>query len=161
MDGTARFVQGMTFTLKADSGHAITVDSTPDFGGTDQGARPMELVLLGLAGCTGMDVISLLRKMRQHVTAYEVRVHGDRASDYPKVFTDMVIEHVVTGSALDASLVRRAVELSATKYCPVSAMLAASATLHHGYRLIDLSTGQEYTGTLDEELVQAVPAEQQ
>jgi putative redox protein len=99
----------------------------------------MEVVLLSLAGCTGMDVISMLHKMRQDVTGYEVRVRGDeRAPDYPKVYTKITVEHIVRGHNLAEPSVARAVELSATRYCPVSAMLGESAIVVHTYRIVQV-----------------------
>lgn len=127
---------GMSFVGRTGSGHELRLDASPDVGGQDRGPRPMEVVLLALAGCTGMDVISILRKMRQDVTGYEVRVRGDeRAPDFPKVFTRVTVEHIVRGRDLVESSVARAVELSATRYCPVSAMLGSTATVEHRYRI--------------------------
>lgn len=129
LDGGMRF-RGITGT-----GHALVLDSSPDVGGEDRGPRPMELVLLALAGCTGMDVISILRKMRQHVTGYEVRVQGERAAEHPRVYTTITVEHIVRGHGVAEASVARAVELSSTRYCPVSAMLGASVKVTHGYRV--------------------------
>jgi putative redox protein len=108
----------------------------------------MELLLVGLGGCTGMDVISILRKMRQNVTGYEVRLRGERAADHPKVFTSIFVEHVVRGRGLSGESVRRAVELSATRYCSAAAMLGKVAHIEESYRMIDDATGQEQAGAL-------------
>jgi putative redox protein len=125
---------GMSFTGHTGTGFELALDAEPDVGGKGRGARPMELVLMALAGCTGMDVISILRKMRQDVTGYEVRVRGDeRAPDFPKVYTKITVEHVVRGRGIAESSVARAVELSATRYCPVSAMLGHTARVVHTY----------------------------
>jgi putative redox protein len=97
----------------------------------------MELLLMGLAGCTGMDVISILRKKRQEVTAYEVRVRGERAETDPKVFTHITVEHVVTGHAISPEAVARAIELSETKYCGAGAMLSKTAALTHIFRILE------------------------
>ena len=97
----------------------------------------MELIVAGLAGCTGMDVISILQKMRQDVTAYEVRVNGVQAEEHPRVYTTVTVEHVVTGHNLDESKVQRAVELSETRYCPVSAMLGKSSRVTHTFTIIE------------------------
>ena len=149
LHGTVTLRDGMAFDAVADSGHGLALDASPEVGGANRGARPMELLLLGLGGCTGMDVISLLRKMRQEVTAYRVELAADRADDHPKVMTAITITHVVTGRGLDPAKVRRAVELSATRYCPASAMLCAAAPIRHRYRVIDEETDEELEGEVD------------
>jgi len=137
MTASATLVGGMAFLGKAGSGHELTLDAATEAGGENRGFRPMELLILGLAGCTGMDVISILRKMRQDVTGYEVRVTGERATEHPKVFTHIVVEHVVTGRGLSPQSVARAVELSATRYCSASAMLEKAAPVEHTYRIVE------------------------
>jgi putative redox protein len=112
------------------------------------GVSPMEVVLLGLGGCTGIDVVSTLRKMRQDLTAYSVHVRGERRDEHPRIYTHIVVEHELRGRALRESSVRRAIELSAETYCSVSAMLAASATLEITYRIVDDETHTETTGSL-------------
>jgi putative redox protein len=124
---------GSEFFATAGSGHSVTLDAAWEHGGRDSGFRPMELLLVGLAGCTGMDVISILRKKRQDVTGYEVRVRGERAEDHPMVFTEITVEHVVTGHHVDPAAVARAVELSETKYCGAGAMLRETAVLKHTF----------------------------
>jgi putative redox protein len=136
MSAVARLDEGMRFDAKAGSGHRILLDAATRKGGTDAGFLPMELLLVGLAGCTAMDVISILRKMRQDVTDYEVRVHGERAETHPMVFEDITVEHVVTGHDVDPAAVQRAVELSETRYCGAGAMLGKTARLTHRYRVI-------------------------
>lgn len=132
----AQLADGMSFRGRTGSGHDLVLDAAPDAGGQERGPRPMELVLLALAGCTGMDVISILRKMRQDVSGYEVHVRGDeRAPDFPKVYTKITVEHVVRGRGLSEASVAHAVELSATRYCPVSAMLGGTAQVLHTYRI--------------------------
>jgi len=148
LDGTVDLLDGMAFRATSGSGHDITLDASPDVGGTGRGSTPMELLLLGLGGCTGMDVISLLRKMRQEVISYRVELHADRAADHPKVMTAITVEHVVTGRELRPDAVRRAIELSATRYCSASAMLGAVAKITHSFQLIDAATGAEERGTL-------------
>lgn len=108
----------------------------------------MEMLLVGLGGCTGMDVISILRKMRQEVTHYEVRLEGTRAEEHPKIYTDITVEHVLKGRKLQEELVRKAVDLSANRYCPASAMLGKAAKIRHTYRIIDERTGIEESGAL-------------
>ncbi len=152
VNATVTLKDGMTFEATSTSGHKVMLDSSEDVGGRNQGFRPMELIAMGLGGCTGMDVISILRKMQQQVTSYEVRIEGVRADEHPKVYTDMVVEHVVKGRNVAEASVRRAVELSATRYCPASAMLSKAARVNHYYRIIDEETGKETTGSLQEPL---------
>jgi putative redox protein len=135
MTAVARLESGMRFDAEAGSGHHVTLDAAVQSSGTGAGFIPMELVLVGLAGCTGMDVISLLRKMRQEVTGYEVRVHGTRAEGHPMVFVQITVEHVITGHQVDPAAVRRAVELSETRYCGAGAMLSKTARLTHTFRI--------------------------
>ena len=125
--------EGLVFRGRMSTGHDLKLDSA-DAGG--QGPTPMALVVLALAGCTGMDVIAILRKMREQVTGYEVQVRGERATEHPRIYTHLTVEHIVRGHALKEANVARAVELSATRYCPVSAMLGASATVTHTYRIV-------------------------
>jgi putative redox protein len=103
----------------------------------DAGPRPMELLLAALAGCAGMDIIAILRKMRQQVTAYEVRVHGERAEQQPKPFTEITVEHILTGHAIKPEAVQRAIDLTEQRYCGVSAMLDKAATLTHTFRIVE------------------------
>jgi putative redox protein len=142
--------EDMAFEATSTSGHKVMLDAGEEVGGRNLGFRPMELLAMGLGGCTGMDVISLLRKMQQQVSEYQVRVDGVRQDEHPKVYTDMSVEHVVKGKNLQEDKVRRAVELSATKYCPASAMLSKVARVNHYYRMIDEETGEEITGSLQE-----------
>lgn len=123
MDAKVTWQGRMTFAATADSGFQMTLGTDPAVGGDNDGFRPMELIALGLAGCTAMDVISILSKKRQQVAGFEVKVHADRAEDHPKVFTRAVIEYHVSGHQVDEAAVRRAIELSATRYCPAQAML--------------------------------------
>ncbi len=140
---TLELVEGMRFNAVGGAGKKILLDSSPDFGGADAGPTPMELMLMALGGCTGMDVIELLRKMRQQVTGYQVRVEGERAGEHPKVYTSIKVEHVVVGENLDPAKVHRAVELSATRYCPASAMLKKAARIEEFVRIVDEVSDQE------------------
>jgi putative redox protein len=130
----------MTFSGEAESGFTIPLGTDPAVGGDDDGLRPMELVAIGLAGCTAMDVISILQKKRQDVTDFEVKVHAERAADHPKVFTHIVIEYLVTGHDVEPAAIERAIELSETKYCPAQAMLAKACSIEHKYTLIESNT---------------------
>lgn len=131
-----RLREGMVFDGEAEPGFRVVLDSSPETGGQNLGFRPMQLLLVSLGGCTGMDVIAMLRKMRQDVTDYQVIVTAERAEEHPRVFTAIDVEHIVAGHDLAEESVRRAVELSATRYCPVSAMLSKAARLEHRYRVI-------------------------
>ena len=113
----------MSLTGSSDSGFSVPLGTDPDVGGDNDGFRPMELIAIGLAGCTGMDVISILTKKKQKVNDFEVQVHAEKSSEHPKVFTKIEIEYIVTGEDIDRAAVERAVELSVTKYCPAQAML--------------------------------------
>lgn len=123
MKATVEWKENMVFTGMPDSGIPVQMDSHDGFGGTNSGVRPMEMVALGLAGCTAMDVLSILKKKHQDVTAFEVRVDAPRATDHPQVFTSAIIQYVVTGRGVAESAVLRSIELSFTKYCPVQKML--------------------------------------
>ncbi len=135
LDGDMRFVG------RVDSGHSIVLDD----GSGNAGARPAELVPLALAGCTAMDVISILRKKRQDVRRYEVEASGIQQDEHPNAFTRIDVVHHVEGPAIDPEAVRRAIELSASKYCAVGATLATGITeIHHAYVIHD-GTGNEQT----------------
>ena len=112
MTAQATLETGMRFDAASGSGHHVTLDAAEHGGGQNAGFRPMELLLVGLAGCTGMDVISILRKKRQQVTGYEVDVTGVRAEDHPMVFVEISVEHVATGHHIQPEAVTRAIELS-------------------------------------------------
>jgi putative redox protein len=132
-------------------GNHVLLGSTPtDPADAAQwtGVSPMEVVLLGLGGCTGIDVISTLRKARQHVTAYAIRVNGERRDDHPRIYTRITVEHELHGANLKESSVRRAIQLSADTYCSVSAMLATSAEIAITYRIVDDTTHAEVTGPI-------------
>lgn len=139
---TAQFAGGMKFTARSGSGHELTMDTGLDDGGENAGFSPMEIPLVALLGCTGMDVVSMLRKMRQDLTNYEMSGHGVRTDTHPKVFVSIEIDHVFTGSALAATSVRRAVELSATRYCSVGGMLQKTATITNRITLVDATSGE-------------------
>lgn len=137
MVAQAKLETAMRFTATAGSGHSVTLDAAEHSGGENAGFQPMELLLVGLAGCTGMDVISILRKKRQHVTGYEVHVKGARAEENPMVFVEITVEHVVTGHSIQPDAVERAIELSERRYCGAGAMLGKVAHLTHVYRIVE------------------------
>jgi putative redox protein len=136
MDASAIWSGEMSFTGTADSGFELMMDAAPAAGGRHGGFRPMELIAIGLAGCTAMDVISILRKKRQEVTAFEVHVHADRAEEHPKVFTRIQIEYVIHGKEIAPQAVERSIELSETKYCPAQAMLGQVVPIELNYQIV-------------------------
>jgi len=123
MKAEVRWKGNLSFTGTADSGFEVPLGTLPAVGGDDDGFRPLELMALSLAGCTAMDVISILQKKRQQVTDYRVDIQADRAGEHPKVFTEALLEYHLAGDDLDEQAVIRSIELSATKYCPAQAML--------------------------------------
>lgn len=131
----------MAFEGAGDSGFVQRLDSDPSVGGDNSGSRPMEFIAIGLAGCTAMDVISILTKKKQAITDFRVDVHADRAGEHPKVFTNAVIEYRIHGSNIDESAVLRAIELSVEKYCPAQAMLAKAFPIQLVYRIFDGASG--------------------
>jgi putative redox protein len=124
MNAKVTWHERMTFTGTADSGFKVPLGTDLSVSGDNDGFRPLELMAVSLAGCTAMDVISILQKKRQEVTGFEVKVNADRAEEHPKVFTAATIEYHVTGHGVDEVAVTRAIDLSATRYCPAQAMLA-------------------------------------
>jgi len=137
MKANAQWKENMTFLGMPDSGFPVQMDADSSFGGTNNGVRPMEMIALGLAGCTGMDVISVLQKKRQKVTQFEVRVNAPRSADHPKVFTRALITYVVTGTDVDETAVLRSIELSILKYCPVQVMLAQAFPMELHYEIYE------------------------
>jgi putative redox protein len=139
MDAKVTWQGRMTFSGSADTGFNITLGSDPSVGGDNDGFRPLELMAVSLAGCTAMDVISILRKKQQNVTAFEVRAHADQARDHPHVFTHVLVEYIVTGHDVSQAAVERAIELSTTKYCPASAMLSKAVHIDYKYQVREAS----------------------
>jgi putative redox protein len=137
MDAQVTWKNNLAFEGKSKRGTPVLLDTSVEQGGGSEGFSPMELLLVGLAGCTGMDVISILQKKRQDITQFRVQVHADRAEEHPKVFTKIIVEYVVTGNQVDRAAVERAVELSANKYCSASAMLSKAAEIEHRIILQD------------------------
>lgn len=125
---------GFAFDGSNDAGLTFRLDS-PEAEGGPTGPSPMEVLLIGLAGCTAMDVISILKKKRQNVTSFEVHTHGVRADDHPKIYTDITIEYIVRGRKIDPKAVERAIELSETTYCSVSGMLKQASNIKTTYRI--------------------------
>jgi putative redox protein len=128
-------VKGNTFAAKAGSNHWIMMDTKSEAGGHDGASTPKDLILMALAGCTSMDVIPILKKKKSPVIGYECNVKGIERDEHPKIFTEIHIEYVLYGDGIKTEDVERAIELSVTKYCSVSAILSASAKLTHSYRI--------------------------
>jgi putative redox protein len=128
-------VKGIAFAAKGNSNHWVIMDGPEAFGGSDGGARPKELFLFALGGCTGSDVVSILKKKRVPLEDFEVHLTGVECEEHPRVFTDIHIEFVFYGDGINPSDVERAIELSTTKYCSVSAMLKETVKITHSYRI--------------------------
>lgn len=139
MRATIRWVDNVMFIGQSGSGHSVVIDGPPSAGGENAGIRPMELMLLGLGACTSADVMSILKKSRQDVTACRVELDAERAEEIPQVFTRIHVHFVVTGRGLNSGRVERAVNLSAEKYCSASIMLAKTANIIHDFEIVALN----------------------
>ncbi len=128
---------GMRFDVETGSGHHLILDAAEHNGGQNSGPQPMEMLLVALASCSGMDIITILRKKRQDITGYELRIHGMRAEEHPKVFLDITVEHIFTGHNIRPEAVERAIELTEERYCGASAMLGKTATLRHTFLITE------------------------
>jgi putative redox protein len=135
MKARVKWVQDATFLGEAGSGHAVVMDGPPDHGGRNLGVRPMEMLLLGMGGCTAFDVVHILRKARQPISDCVAELEAERAAEEPKVFTRIHVHFIVTGAGLDEKRVARAVSLSADKYCSASIMLGKSAEITHDFEI--------------------------
>jgi len=138
MKARVKWVEDATFLGESASGHAVVMDGPPESGGRDLGIRPMEMILLGVGGCTAFDVVMILKKARQPVADCVVEMEAERATSEPKVFTRIHVHFVVTGSGLSDKQVARAVELSAEKYCSASIMLSKAVDISHDYEVVSL-----------------------
>ncbi|MGH2542046.1 MAG: OsmC family protein [Ardenticatenaceae bacterium] len=127
---TLEWREGQLFETMAQSGALIRFGDAPTYTGQDAGASPMEVLLMALAACSAMDILSILQKQRQKITGFQIKVDGLRRDEHPKIYTDITATYIVTGYNVERAGVARAVELSVTKYCSVSAMLAQSAPIH-------------------------------
>ncbi|KPJ49498.1 hypothetical protein AMJ40_05375 [candidate division TA06 bacterium DG_26] len=129
MKATVKWVEGMQFQGIADSGHPVVMDSSPTSGGKDAGVRPMELVLIALGGCTGMDVVSILRKMRIEFDEFRIDIQAERAAEHPKVYRKIAMKYVIAGEDIPEEKLLRAIRLSEERYCSISAMLKKTSEL--------------------------------
>ncbi len=132
------WVENSKFLGESGSGHTVLMDGPPEGGGENLGIRPMEMLLVGMGGCTAYDVIHILRKGRHDVRGCELRLDAERADTDPKVFTKIHIHYVVKGKNLSEAVVRRAIDLSAEKYCSASIMLGKSAEITHDYEIVEV-----------------------
>lgn len=131
-------IKGITFAGKSDSNHWVIMDGPEDFGGSNAGIRAKELVLIGLGGCTASDVISILQKKRIPLTNYEMNLTAEVSDEHPQVYKKIHIEYVFTGKGIPEKDVERAVELSMTKYCSVTAMLQKSVEITHSFKIVEV-----------------------
>ena len=137
MKARIKWVEEATFLGESGSGHAVVMDGPPESGGRDLGIRPMEMLLIGMGGCTSFDVVMILKRARQAVSDCVVEVSAERADEVPRVFTSIHVHFIVTGHGLSEKQVARAVQLSAEKYCSASIMLGKAADITHDYEIIE------------------------
>ena len=129
------WLEDMTYVAQSPSGHALVIDGPPELGGHNLGPRPMELLLMGMGGCTAIDVVNILRKARQELRGCELQIDAERADSDPKVFTTIRVRFLLTGKNLSAKHVERAIHLSAEKYCSASIMLGKTAQITHTFEI--------------------------
>lgn len=139
MKARVKWLDHMSFVGESESGHSVVMDAAPEVGGRNLGVRPMEMLLLGLGGCSSIDVLMILQKSRQQVTDCHVELSAERASSDPKVFTKMHLHFVVTGKSLSPEKVERAINLSAEKYCSASIMFSKTAEVTHDFEIIEVA----------------------
>jgi putative redox protein len=137
MKAKVTWINGRAFLGESGSGHAVVMDGAPEAGGRNIGVRPMEMMLLGLGGCTAFDVVMILEKAREKITGCEVALEGERAGEDPKVFTAVKLVYTFKGKGLKPAVVERAVKLSAEKYCSASKMFEMTAKLSHEWHIIE------------------------
>lgn len=140
MKARVKWIEGMSFLTESGSGHAVVVDGAPEAGGRNLGPRPMEMVLMGTGACTSFDVMLILKKSRADVRDCVVDITSERAETDPKVFTNIHMHFTVTGHQLKSETVKRAIDLSAEKYCSASIMLGATAVITHDFTVIEVGS---------------------
>ena len=138
MKAVVKWLDNMSFVGESESGHSVVMDGPPESGGRNMGVRPMEMVLLGMGGCTAFDVVMILQKGRQDIVDCHVELDAERAADVPKVFTRIHAHYVIKGRNLNEKKVAKAVNLTAEKYCSVSIMLAHSVAVTHDFEIIEV-----------------------
>lgn len=136
MKARVKWLDNMSFVGESDSGHSVVMDGAPEVGGRNLGVRPMEMLLLGMGGCTAFDVVLILKRARQDIIDCEVELEAERSAEVPKVFTKIHVHYIIKGHDLNEKQVARAVSLSAEKYCSASIMLAAVAEVSHDYEIV-------------------------
>jgi putative redox protein len=136
LNAKVTYTNGLQFVGESSSGHAIVMDGDPKVGGHNTGLRPMELLLVGLGGCAGMDVISIMKRKKQDVTGLDINVKGQKAENYPKKFTDINIEFIIKGRNISEDALKKSIDLSMNKYCSVKATLEGSAKINYSYKII-------------------------
>ncbi|MGY8866603.1 MAG: OsmC family protein [Methylophagaceae bacterium] len=139
MKARVKWVEDVQFVGESGTKHSLIMDGPENLGGHGTGMRPMELLLLGLGGCTSFDVVEMLKKSRQNIVDCVVEIDGQRSESIPKIFTDIHIHYIITGSNIKEAQVKRAIELSSEKYCSASLMLGKSANITHDYEIINLT----------------------
>ena len=137
MKARVKWVEDVCFMGETQSGHAVIMDASPDIGGRNLGMRPMEMLLVGMGGCSSIDVVTILKKSRQPITDCVAEITAERADEIPKVFTKIHVHFVVTGKGLNPVQVERAVNLSAEKYCSASIMLGKAAQMSHDFEIVE------------------------
>ena len=138
MKAKVKWVEDLLFLGESGSGHTVVMDGPKELGGHDIGIRPMELLLLGMGGCTSFDMIQMLTKARQDIHDCVVEIESERSNEIPKVFTKIRVHYKITGKNIKESQVKRAIDLSTEKYCSASIMLGATAEITHDYEIIDV-----------------------
>ncbi len=136
MKATVKWIDNVAFVAESESGHAFVMDGAQEGGGRNLGPRPMEVVLLGTGGCSAYDVVTILKKARQRIRDCAVQINAERAPEDPKVFTRIHLHFVITGTDINPKHVKRAVELSAEKYCSASIMLGKTAQITHDFEIL-------------------------
>ena len=137
MEARVKWVERRTFLGESGSGHSVVMDGAPDAGGRDLGVRPMEMLLLGMGGCTAFDVVDILQKGREPVEDVVIELSGERSENIPKVFTRIDVKYIITGKGLNPDKVERAVHLSAGKYCSATIMMGATAEITHTIEIVE------------------------
>jgi len=136
MKARIKWLENACLIAEADSGHGVVIDGAAEIGGRNLGVRPMEMILMGLGGCSAMDVLSILKKQRQQITDCLIEIEAQRRDEQPKVFTNIHLHFIITGYNLKDNHVKRAVDLATEKYCSVSAMLETTVKITHDYEIV-------------------------